>query len=109
MDLCKFDWAIEDECNHTMDAVVECYGGEPTGKCSSPEQCTIDELQEQLALSKPSLYLTREELKDESISRIHDMKFLNETMSSRYFSTDIFLFQTSEPINTSSYTMENVL
>ena len=48
LDLCSFDWAPEEACNHSMDAVVECYGGAPTGYASTPEQCTVSELQELL-------------------------------------------------------------
>ena len=64
LDLCSFDWAPEGACNHSMDAVVECYGGAPTGDTSTPEQCTINTLQELLALARSNLNLAREELND---------------------------------------------
>ena len=45
-----------------MDVVEECYRGEATGNTTTPEQCNIDELQEQLALSKSNLNLARPNL-----------------------------------------------
>ena len=64
LDLCSFDWAPEGACNHSMDVVVECYGGSPTVDASTAEQCTIDTLQELLTLAKSNLNLAREELND---------------------------------------------
>ena len=61
LDLCSFDWTPEGACNHSMDAVVECYGGTPTGDASTPEQCTVNTLQELLTLA-------RQELNNESSS-----------------------------------------
>ena len=66
-----------------MDAVVECYGGEPTGNASTPEQCTIDTLQEQLALSRSNLNLAREELDNERDSRIQAQEELNNERHNR--------------------------
>ena len=80
LDLCLFDWATDGACNHTMDAMVECYGGEPTGNASTPEQCTIDTLQEQLALSRSNLNLAREELSNERYARVRDMNSLSRTV-----------------------------
>ena len=63
LDLCSFDWAPEGACNHSMDAVVECYGGAPTaGNASTTEQCTISTLQELLTLARSNLNLARGEL-----------------------------------------------
>ena len=64
LDLCSFDWAPEGACNHSMDAVVECYGGAPTSNVSTTEQCTINTLQELLTLARSNLNLAREELDD---------------------------------------------
>ena len=64
LDLCSFDWAPEGACNHSMDTVVECYGGTSIGDDSTPEQCTINTLQELLALARSNLNLAREELND---------------------------------------------
>ena len=75
LDLCSFDWATDEACNHTMDAVVECYGGESTGKLSTPEQCMIDTLQEQFALSQSNLELARDELNSERDARVYDRNF----------------------------------
>ena len=46
-----------------MDVVEERYQGEAAGNTTTPEQCNIDELQEQLALSKSNLNLARPNLK----------------------------------------------
>ena len=70
LDLCSFDWAPEGACNHSMDAVVECYGGAPTGNATTPEQCSIDTLTELLTLA-------RQELNSERELRLRDMTELN--------------------------------
>ena len=71
LDPCSFDWAPEGSCNHSMDAVVECYGGVPTGDASTPEQCSIYTLQELLTLA-------RQELNNERDARVHQMTELNK-------------------------------
>lgn len=65
LDLCSFKWADTAECDHSMDAVADCYGGEPTGNATTPEQCTINDLGDQLELSRRNLRLAQEELINE--------------------------------------------
>ena len=98
LDLCSFDWVTDGVCNHTMDVMVEYYGGKPTGNVSTPEQCMIDTLQEQLALSKSNLNLAQEELNSERNARIQDMESLmnvvnsvDETMSSKLSMLSVFV------------------
>ena len=90
LDLCSFDWTTDGECNHTMDVVVECYGGEPTGNASTPEQCMIDTLQELLTLAREELNNERDArvraqvaLNNERDARIREMITLNERVSSK--------------------------
>ena len=73
LDRCSFDWAPEGACNHSMDAVVEFYGGTPTGDASTPEQCSIDTLQELLTLARSNLDLARQELNNERDTRVRHM------------------------------------
>ena len=95
LDRCLFHWA-EGACNHSMDAVVECYGGTPTGDASTPEQCSIDTLQELLALARQELNNERDarvrergarvrqmiELKSERDARLRDMTELQRNVTS---------------------------
>ena len=88
LDRCSFDWVMDGACSHTMDAVVECYGDELTGNASTPEQCTIDMLQELLALAREELKNERDvrvraqvELNDERDAIFHDINELNTTLS----------------------------
>ena len=74
LDLCSFDWAPEGACNHSMDAVVECYGGAPSGDVSTPEQCSINALQELLTLA-------RRELNNERDARLREMAALDNKIS----------------------------
>ena len=77
LDLCSFDWAPEAACNHSMDALVECYGGSLTGDASTPEQCTVNTLQEILTLA-------RQELNNERDARVRVMTDLDNKLSSKY-------------------------
>ena len=55
LDVCSFEWTPEGATNHSMDAVVECYGGSPTGNAATPEECNVNELQELLTLAREEL------------------------------------------------------
>ena len=88
LDLCSFEWAPEGVCNHSMDAVVECYGGALTGDASTPEQCTVNTLQELLALARSNLDLAREELNNERGARVHVMAGLQRDVSLLQNETD---------------------
>ena len=88
MDLCSFDWAPEGACNHSMDAAVECYGGTPTGDASTPEQCTVNTLQELLTLARSNLDLAREELNNERGARVRVMTGLQRNVTSLQHETD---------------------
>ena len=84
LDLCSFDWAAEGACNHSMDAVVECYGGTPTADASTPEQCTVNTLRELLTLARSNLDMARQELVNERDARVRVMTDLDNKLSSRY-------------------------
>ena len=91
LDLCSFDWAPEGACNHSMDALVECYGGSLTGDASTPEQCTINTLQELLTLARQELINERgarvrqlTELNNERDARVRVMTDLDNKLSSKY-------------------------
>ena len=73
LDLCSFEWTPEGATNHSMDAVVECYGGSPTGSASTPEECNVNELQELLTQARSNLDMAREELNTERNLRISTM------------------------------------
>ena len=83
LDLCSFDWAPEGACNHSMDAVVECYGGTtPTGDASTPEQCTVNTLQELLTMA-------RQELNNERDARLRVITGMQRSLSSLQHETDV--------------------
>ena len=66
-----------------MDAVVECYGGAPTGDASTPEQCTVNTLQELLTLARSNLDMAREELNNERDARVRQLIELNNERETR--------------------------
>ena len=83
LDLCSFDWAPEGACNHSMDAAVECFGGTPTGDASTPEQCTVNTLQELLTLARSNLDMARQELVNERAARVRQLTELNNERDAR--------------------------
>ena len=60
LDKCNFTWVTERECNHDKDVVVDCYGGDATGKPTTPAECEVSELQDLLTLAKKELIEERE-------------------------------------------------
>ena len=87
LDLCSFEWTPEGVTNHSMDAVVECYGGSPTGSASTPEECNVNTLQELLTLARSNLDMAREDLSAERNIRISTMHQLQNNISALRLST----------------------
>ncbi len=57
LDACPhFMWDPDDDvCDHTMDVLLECHGGEASTQGATEEECTISELRQTLAAQRITL------------------------------------------------------